>query len=144
MLVELEGEVARVEELVADVVGLELLELLELEVLELEVLELEALGLEVLEDVSLALELVAEPPLVEADPLLGAPKTPPWALAGAELVPAPAAAALNAARVSCPPELKRSIVVNVDELVNFTTLVYSRRVDHCNHASLTVSNLSTV
>lgn len=91
VLVELEVlkdevEVARVEELVLEVVGLELVEL---EDPELEVPELKAFGL----------ELLAEPLLVDPDPLLGVPKIPPWALAGTELTPVPAAAFLNASRV---------------------------------------------
>lgn len=72
-----EVEVARVVEHVLEVVGLELVEL---EDLELEVPGLEALGL----------ELLAEPLLVDPDP--------PWALAGTELTPVPAAAFLNASR----------------------------------------------
>lgn len=72
---------------------------------------------------------------------LGVPRMPPWAVAGTLCPFALEAADLNSSSVSEPLMLGRELVG-----VSNTSqpLIYLRRVNHTNHASLTMSNLAAV
>jgi hypothetical protein len=66
---------------------------------------------------------------------------PPWATDGTLSPFALEAADLNASRVFEPLRLVRGLVIASNAL---RPLVYLRRVNHTNHASLTMSNLAAV